>query len=61
MKYDKKIQEIIQRIEQIDEKQCHLLKEDLETLLDICQKKDRRLNKIIKLSDKQQRAILELN
>ena len=61
MKYDKKINQIIKRLESIKDKECHILKEDLEALLDICHKKNQRLHKIIKLSDKQQRAILELN
>jgi len=61
MKYDKKVAQIIQRLERIDDKECLSLKEDLEFILEICKKKDHRLDKIIKLSDKQQKAILELN
>jgi len=61
MKYDKKITQIIQRLEKIDDEECHALKQELESLLEICKKKDHRLHKIIKLSDKQQKAILELN
>jgi len=61
MKYDKTITQIINRLEKIDDEECLALKKDLETLLEVCQKKDQRLHKIIKLSDKQQKAILELN
>jgi signal transduction histidine kinase len=61
MKYNKKFQEILDRLEQIDDEECQSLQKEIQVLADIYQKKDSRLNKIIKLSDKQQQALLELN
>ena len=61
MKYNRKFQEILARLDRIDDEECQSLKEEIAILSDIYEKKDSRLNKIIKLSDKQQRAILELN
>jgi len=61
MKYNKKFQEILLRLEAIDDEECQSLQSEIQILADIYSKKDTRLNKIIKQSDKQQRAILELN
>jgi len=61
MKYNKKFQEILARLDKIDDEECQSLKQEIAVLSEIYEKKDARLNKIIKLSDKQQRAILELN
>jgi len=61
MKYNKKVQEILTRLNEIDDEECQELHIEILKLADIYAKKERRLNKIIKLSDKQQSAILSLN
>jgi signal transduction histidine kinase len=61
MKYDKKFQSILQKLEKIDDEECQSLRSEIESLSDLYQKKDERLHKIIKISDKQQMAILELH
>ena len=61
MKYNKKFQEIIEKLELIDDEECKNIKEDVQLLSDIYTKKETRLNKIVTISDKQQRAILELH
>jgi C4-dicarboxylate-specific signal transduction histidine kinase len=63
MKYNQQFEEIIQKLLPLIEigSSPETLEKDILTLIDIYKKKDRRLNRIIKLSDKQQRAILELN
>jgi len=61
MKYDKKFQEILQRLSKIDDEECQKLKDEIEVLAGIYAKKDKRLNKIIKLSDNQQKVVLNLN
>ncbi len=61
MKYNKKFEKILAKLETIDDEECQSLKQEIEVLSAIYKKKDERLYKIIKLSDKQQMAILELN
>ena len=61
MKYNKKFQEILERLDKIEDEECKTLRKEIESLADIYTKKDRRLNKIVSISDKQQKAILELN
>jgi signal transduction histidine kinase len=61
MKYDKKFRSILQKLESIDDEECKSLKAEIESLSELYQKKDERLHKIIKISDKQQMAILELH
>ena len=61
MKYNKKFEKILAKLETIDDEECQSLKKEIEALSLIYKKKDERLHKIIKLSDKQQMAILELN
>ncbi len=61
MKYNKKFQEIIKKLEKIDDEDCRNIKKEIEVLSDIYEKKEKRLNKIIALSDKQQMAIVELH
>jgi signal transduction histidine kinase len=61
MIYSKKFQELIEKLSTDDSKEYELIKHDIETLAELYNKKEQRLNKIIKLSDQQQMAILELN
>jgi len=63
MKYNKQFEEIIEALLPLSKKGTSpkALEKDILTLVDIYRKKDNRLNRIIKLSDKQQHAILELN
>ena len=61
MKYTKKFNEILEKLEHIDDEECKSVKQEIQLLADIYLKKEARLEKIIKLSDKQQKAILELN
>jgi len=61
MKYTRKFKEIVSKLNKIDDEECQALKNEIELLADIYLKKETRLEKIIKLSDKQQKAILELN
>ena len=63
MKYNKQFEEIIARLLplEIEGSSPEQIKKDIHTLAHIYAKKDERLNRIIKLSDKQQMAILELN
>jgi len=61
MRYNKKFQEILKRLEHIDDEECQSLKAEIEILSEIYKKKDERLNKIIKISDKQQMAIVSLH
>ena len=61
MKYNKKFDKIIDKLSTIDDEECQSILEEVELLSTIYQKKEARLNKIIKLSDKQQMAIIELN
>ena len=61
MRYNKKFQQILNRLEKIDDEECQELKKEIQVLSDLYEKKDQRLNKIVKLSDTQQKAILELH
>jgi len=63
MKYNRDFEKITQRLLslEIEGVSSEQIKEDIHTLAKIYRKKDERLNRIIKLSDKQQMAILELN
>ena len=63
MKYNKQFEEIIQELLPLTKNGASpkALEKDILTLVDIYRKKDNRLDRIIKLSDKQQMAILELN
>jgi len=61
MRYNKKFQQILNRLEKIDDEECQELKKEIQILSDLYEKKDQRLNKIVKLSDTQQKAILELH
>jgi len=61
MLYNKKFQELIDKLSQNDSDEYQQIKEDIQTLAQLHDKKEKRLNKIIKLSDQQQMAILELN
>jgi len=63
MKYNKQFEAIIKKLLPLTNKDSSpkKLEKDILTLIEIYKKKDERLNRIIKLSDKQQRAILELN
>jgi len=51
----------MQKLSHIDDDKHQDVKSEMKVLIELYRKKDSRLNKIIKLSDKQQRAILELN
>ena len=61
MKYTRKFKEILSKLNEIDDEECQALKDEINELADIYLQKETRLEKIIKLSDKQQKAILELN
>jgi signal transduction histidine kinase len=63
MKYNRQFEEIIQKLLPIVTQgdADSQLQKDILTLVEIYRKKDERLNRIIKLSDKQQMAIIELN
>jgi C4-dicarboxylate-specific signal transduction histidine kinase len=61
MKYTKKFKEILAKLDKIDANEGEILKNEIQQLAEIYTKKESRLEKIIKLSDKQQKAILELN
>jgi len=61
MIYNKKFEAIIEKLSKIEDDECQDIKSEMEVLAGLYRKKDARLNKIIKLSDKQQRAILELH
>jgi len=61
MKYNKKFNQIIEKLSSLDNSGNQSIKEEITTLVNLYKKKDERLNKIIKLSDKQQMAILELH
>ena len=61
MKYNKKFEKIIEKLSHIDHKNCPTIKQDIHSLSDLYNKKNERLDKIIKQSDKQQMAILKLN
>ncbi len=62
MKYNRQFEDIINRLLLEAKEQDEIsFKEDILTLSDIYAKKNKRLERIIKLSDKQQMAILELN
>jgi len=61
MKYTKKFNNILEKLDDIDDRECQSLKKEIEKLAEVYVKKESRLDKIIKISDKQQKAILELN
>ena len=61
MIYNKKFEAIIEKLSHIEDDECQDIKSEMEILAGLYRKKDARLNKIIKLSDKQQMAILELH
>jgi len=61
MKYNKKFDLVIDKLSSINNEDCLTILEEVKKLSEIYQKKDDRLNKIIKVSDKQQMAILNLN
>jgi len=61
MIYNKKFQELINKLSTDESKEYESIKKDIQTLAQLHDKKEQRLNKIIKLSDQQQMAILELN
>ena len=61
MIYNKKFEAIIDKLTHIEDDECQDIKKEMVILAELYRKKDRRLNKIIKLSDKQQMAILELH
>jgi signal transduction histidine kinase len=61
MKYNKKFDFVIEKLSNIDNEDCLNILEEVKKLSEIYQKKDDRLNRIIKVSDKQQMAILNLN
>ena len=61
MKYTKKFNTILAKLDTIEDDECQALKKEIEQLAEIYLKKEARLEKIIKISDKQQKAILELN
>lgn len=61
MLYNKKFQELIEKLSLNETPEYESIKKDILTLAELHNKKEQRLNKIIKLSDQQQMAILELN
>jgi signal transduction histidine kinase len=61
MIYNKKFEALIEKLSHIEDDECQDIKVEMEILAGLYRKKDARLNKIIKLSDKQQMAILELH
>jgi signal transduction histidine kinase len=61
MKYNKKFDFVIDKLSKVDSEDCLNILEEVKKLSDIYQKKDDRLNRIIKVSDKQQMAILNLH
>lgn len=61
MIYNKKFEAIIDKLSHIEDDECQDIRKEMEILAELYRKKDKRLNKIIKLSDKQQMAILELH
>ena len=61
MKYAKKFKKILAKLDSIEDQQCQALKKEIELLAEIYSKKEARSEKIIKISDKQQKAILKLN
>ena len=61
MKYNKKFNQIIEKLSQIEDEECQGIREEMMALLSIYRKKDKRLHRIIKLSDTQQMAMVELH
>jgi len=61
MKYNKKFNQIIEKLSQIEDEECQGIREEMMALLSIYKKKDKRLHRIIKLSDTQQMAMVELH
>ncbi len=61
MKYNKKFDLVIEKLSNIDNEDCLKILKEVKNLSEIYQKKDDRLNRIIKVSDRQQMAILNLN
>jgi C4-dicarboxylate-specific signal transduction histidine kinase len=61
MKYNKKFNQIIDKLSSIEDEECQNIREEMMTLFSIYKKKDKRLDRIIKLSDSQQMAIVELH
>jgi len=61
MNYKNKLQMLMDKFEQIHENGSGEIQTLIKSLVDIYDKKDHRLNKIIKLSDKQQMVIMKLN
>jgi phosphoglycerate-specific signal transduction histidine kinase len=57
----KKFNEIIEGLSVLDDEECRHIKRELVKLSELYRKKEARLEKIVDLSDKQQRAILKLN
>jgi len=61
MLYNKKFEQIIERLAQVEDDECQSIQKEMLILSELYRKKDARLHKIIKLSDKQQMSIIELN
>jgi signal transduction histidine kinase len=61
MLYNKKFEKILEKLSQVEDDECQAIQKEMTDLSDLYRKKDARLNKIIKLSDKQQMSIIELN
>jgi len=62
MKLDKTYKKVIDQLSQCaDEVECQNVKQTILRMKTLCAKQDERMQKILKLSDKQQMAILKLN
>ena len=61
MSYIKQLQSLYARVSNMDDSTCHLIANELQDILVSAEKNNKRINRIITQSDRQQMAIVHLN
>ncbi|SFV90583.1 PUTATIVE TWO-COMPONENT SENSOR [hydrothermal vent metagenome] len=61
MSYIEKLQSLYAHVSNIDDPSCHIVAKELQEIIALAQKNNKRINRIITQSDRQQMAIVRLN